>query len=248
MLKILLSNDDGVLAPGLLLLRETLKQMAHVTVIAPETDSSGGGSSISLSSVIRVTELEKDYYSMRGTPADCVHAALTGFLSFTPDIVISGINYRSNLGDDIIYSGTFGAAYEGRKLKFPSIAMSMVSRSATPKYETAAKVCVQLIESMQNKAYFSQGVLNVNVPDVEYVHLKGIKLTRLGQRPYSEPIIRQKDPRGNDFFWLGLRKEPENLDDPHTDFHAIANHFVSVSPVNLNLSDENLLSELTEIF
>jgi len=248
MLKILLSNDDGVLAPGLLILREALKQIAHVTVIAPETDSSGGASSLTLTNVLRVRELEKDFYSLRGTPADCVHAALTGLLSFTPDIVISGINDRSNLGDDVIYSGTFGAAYEGRKLKFPAIALSMVSKSNTPKFETAAAVCLRLIECFHNKAYFNQGVINVNVPDIEYKNIKGIKITKLGQRPYSHPIVKQSDPRGNDFFWLGARREPENLSDPHTDFYAVAHHYVSVSPVSLSLSDENLISELTDFF
>lgn len=246
MLKILLSNDDGILAPGLLKLREYLKEIAYVVVMAPEIDSSGGGSSISLSSVLRVNQLEKDVYAIKGTPADCVHAALTGLLPFTPDLVISGINNRSNLGDDIIYSGTFGAAFEGRKLKFPAMALSMVSHAPYPNFDTGAKVCIDIIEILQNNTFYQQGVLNINIPDIDYELIKGMKVTRLGQRPLSNPIIKQLDPRGNEYFWLGSRNEPMEQD-PNSDFCAVKNQYVSISPVNTVSSDEFLISNLSQI-
>jgi 5'-nucleotidase len=247
MLKILLSNDDGILAPGLLKLRDYLKEIAYVVVIAPETDSSGGGSSISLSSVLRVQQIEKDFFALKGTPADCVHAALTGLLPFTPDLVVSGINNRSNLGDDIIYSGTFGAAFEGRKLKFPAMALSMVSHAKEPNFETGAKVCLDIIEKLQNQTFYKQGVLNINIPDLDYKEIKGVKITKLGQRPLSNPIIKHVDPRGNDFFWLGSRKDPEDYC-PNSDFYAVKNHYVSLSPINTVFMDENLASDLSEMF
>jgi len=248
MMNILLTNDDGILAPGLLILREHLKAFANVVVIAPETDSSGCGSSISLSSVLRIRQLEKDVFSLRGTPADCVHAALTGLLPAHPDIVISGINNRSNLGDDIIYSGTFGAAYEGRRLKYPALALSMVSSKDEPSYQTAAMVCQKVLEVFHNHSYYQQGVININVPDLVYHDIKGFKITQLGQRPYSNPIIRDKDPRGNSYFWLGARKEPENDLDPCTDFYAVAHHQVSMTPIRLNLGDQPMMTELNNFF
>lgn len=248
MLNILLTNDDGILAPGLLILREQLKAFANVVVIAPETDSSGCGSSISLSSVLRIRQLEKDVFALRGTPADCVHAALTGLLPAHPDIVISGINNRSNLGDDIIYSGTFGAAYEGRRLKYPALAISMASTHAEPCYQTGARVCQKVLEIFHYQAYYHQGVVNINVPDIDYQELRGFKVTQLGQRPYSHEIVREQDPRGNDYFWLGARKEPENDLDPCTDFYAIAHHQVSMTPICLNLGDQNMMVELDKFF
>lgn len=248
MMKILLSNDDGVLAPGLLVLRERLSQIGHVTVIAPESDSSGSSSALTLSQPIRIKELEKDYFSLKGTPADCVHAALTGLLNFIPDIVISGINNRSNLGSDIIYSGTFAAAYEGRTLNYPAISLSMVSHSKTPKYDTAAQVCIDIINTFNANTFFTSGVLNVNVPDVDYTALKGTKITNFGNRPLSQPIIHGTDPRGSSYFWLGSRKTPEDTADTRTDFYAVKHGYVSMSPFNLNMTCVDMFSQLIKLF
>ena len=175
-----------------------------------------------------------------------MHAALTGLLPFIPDIVISGINNRSNLGDDIIYSGTFGAAFEGRKLKFPAIALSMVSHAKEPNFDTGAKICLELLERMQNHMLYKQGVFNINIPDIEYDKIKGIKITKLGQRPLSNPIERYVDPRGSDCFWLGSRNEPRDIC-PHSDFYAVKHHYVSLSPISTLFMDEHLASDLSQI-
>ena len=248
MLNILLSNDDGVLSPGLLALREKLSEIATVTVIAPETDFSGSSSSITLQNPLRVKQLDTNYYALSGTPADCVHAALSGLISFQPDLVITGINNNANLGDDVIYSGTFSAAYEGRSLNFPSIALSMVSNAIEPNYETGAMVAAYLVEKLMQNAFRYCAVLNVNIPDCDYALLKGYKITRLGKRQASGPIQKGRDPRGNDFFWIGHKGRAQNTDDVSTDFYAVKNGYVSITPVSLNMIDEKMFSALQDIF
>lgn len=247
MLKILISNDDGVLAKGLLVLREKLAELAQIIVIAPEVDCSGTSSSLTLGNPLRITELDKNYYALRGTPTDCVHAALSGLLPEIPDMVITGINNRSNLGDDIIYSGTFAAAYEGRYLRFPAIALSMVSISAEPYFETAAKVCADLIKTFINHPFEHSGVLNVNIPDVPYEQIKGIKITTLGRRHPPNPIEKGVDPRGNPYFWLGARGKAMNSEDKSSDFNAIKEGYVSISPVNLDLTCRATLDKLNQL-
>lgn len=247
MLKILISNDDGVLAKGLLVLREKLAEIAQIIVIAPEIDCSGTSSSLSLGNPLRITELDDNYYALRGTPADCVHAALSGLLPEIPDMVITGINNRSNLGDDIIYSGTFAAAYEGRYLRFPAISLSMVSISAEPHFETGAEVCAQLIKTFFNHRFEHCGVLNVNIPDIPYEKLKGVKITHLGRRTSPNPIEKGIDPRGNPYFWLGARGKAMYPEDESSDFKAVMDGYVSVSPVNLNLTCKSTLEKLQQL-
>lgn len=248
MLNILLSNDDGVLAPGLILLKDRLKEFANVTVMAPETDSSGASSSLTLSNPIRATQLADGYYSIRGTPADCVHAALSGFLPFIPDIVISGINNRSNLGEDIFYSGTLAAAFEGRYLKYPSLALSMDSSAKEPFFETGVEICVRLIEDLIKHNYHHSGVFNVNIPDIPLVKINGIRLTQVGKRSPSQPIEHDVDPRGGDFFWLGLRGLPHLPLDADSDFAAVRDNFVSVSPISLDLTDMQHFKRMQNLF
>jgi 5'-nucleotidase len=248
MLNILITNDDGILAPGILALRDALKTIAHVTVIAPEVDGSGFSSSLSLNNPIRIHELDDNFFALRGTPADCIHLALSGFLSFTPDIVISGINNRSNLGDDIIYSGTVAAAYEGRYLTYPSLALSMVSESKSPNYDTGSQVCIKLIEQMISKSYRHYGVMNVNVPDVPYEKLKGYRITKIGRRGLSQPVQKGFDPRGNEYFWMGARGNPLNAEDEQTDFNAIHQGFVSISPLSLEYTDYEHFDRMKSLF
>lgn len=248
MIKILLSNDDGVLAPGLRAIYEGLSKNAQVTVIAPEKESSGMSSSISLLQPLRITQLDKDFYSLNGTPADCVHAALTGLLDFIPDIVISGINNRSNLGDDIIYSGTFAAAFEGRMLSYPALALSMNSQSVTPRYDTGVQVCSHILEKLHAQSFFKSGILNINIPDIPFEDIKGYKITQFGHRPLSHSIVKRVDPRGNQYFWLGARQDPAELDDPHTDFYAVKHGFVSISPFNTLMSNQEVISDLQSFF
>lgn len=247
-MKILLSNDDGILAPGLKALYEGLTKIADVTVIAPEKESSGMSSSITLLHPLRINQINKNFYSINGTPADCVHAALSGLLDFTPDMVISGLNNRSNLGDDVIYSGTFAAAYEGRMLNYPALALSMNSNNINPKFETGVKVCMEIVEKLHAQSYFKSGVLNINIPDVDFTAIKGYKITQFGHRPISENIVKGVDPRGCSYFWLGKRRDPERFDDPHTDFYALRHGYVSISPFNTKMSNQQAIAELQEFF
>ena len=248
MLNILLSNDDGILAPGLMILKDRLKAFAKVTVMAPETDSSGASSSLSLSSAIRVKQLAEGYFAVRGTPADCVHAALSGFLPVIPDMVISGINNRSNLGEDVLYSGTLAAALEGRHLTYPALALSMVSATKDPYFETAAEICVQLINELIEHQYQHSGVFNINVPDLPIEQINGIRVTQVGKRGPSQAIEHGVDPRGGAFFWLGARGLPILPLPADSDFAAVAQNFVSVSPVSLDLTDITHFKRMQNLF
>lgn len=248
MLKILITNDDGFLAPGLLALRDALMAIAQVIVIAPEVDGSGFSSSLTLNNPFRLFEMDKNYYALRGTPADCVHAALAGLLPYKPDMVISGINNSANMGDDIIYSGTVAAAYEGRFLSYPSIALSMVSSCSQPNYETGTHICLDIIQQLLKQAYRHSGVLNVNIPDIPYHELKGIKITKVGKRDMPRNIQRGIDPRGREYFWMGERGKALNAQDEQTDFYATHHNYVSISPLSLEFTDYQHFDKMTELF
>ncbi len=232
-MRILVTNDDGVNAPGLITLAEALREIADVVVVAPDRDRSGASHSLTLSRPLYVSHLAKDIISVQGTPTDCVHLALTGLLDKVPDIVISGINSGSNLGDDIIYSGTVGAALEGRFLGFPSIAVSLTNEFRH--YETAAIVIRRLIHHLQQKKLEQVSTLNVNVPDVLIEDIEGFEVTRLGSRHCAEPAIKQQDPRGRDIYWIGGVGN-ENDASLGTDFYAIRNNRVSITPLNIDLT------------
>lgn len=248
MLRILITNDDGFLAPGLLALREALSAMAEVIVIAPEVDGSGFSSSLTLNNPFRIFEIDKNYYALRGTPADCVHAALAGLLAFTPDMVISGINNSANLGDDIIYSGTVAAAYEGRFLTYPSIALSMVSHSTQPHYQTGTQVCIDIIHQLLKQTYRHHGVLNVNIPDIPYEKLKGTRVTKVGRRDVPKNVQRGVDPRGKEYYWMGERGRPMNANDEQTDFYAINHGYVSISPLSIEFTDHQHFQKMAGLF
>ena len=231
---ILVTNDDGIRAKGIRVLSEHLAEIANVTVIAPDRNQSGISSAISLETPLRVVEISKNVYQMNGTPADCVKLALSGFLKDPPDMVVSGINSGPNLGDDVIYSGTVGGAFEGRFLSLPPIAVSMGGFSDLH-YETAAKVTQKLITQLQQFPFEPGFLLNINVPNVPYKKLKGIQVTRQGDRFFSEPLMPTKDGRGKPIYWLG---EAGKIRDGSagTDFHAISQNYVSISPMDVNLT------------
>src|SRR3989338_2527089 len=198
-MRILLSNDDGFLAPGLGFLAKTLKEIAEITVVAPDRNRSGASNSLTLDNPLRMTTAENGFISVNGTPTDCVHLAVTGLLKETPDMVVSGINEGSNLSDDVLYSGTVAAATEGRFLGLPSVAISLAGpRSAH--YDTAAQVAKIIVKRLQETPLTSDTILNVNVPDVLFSELKGIQITRLGTRHIAEPTIKGTDPRGRKIF------------------------------------------------
>lgn len=242
-MKILLSNDDGVYAQGLRTLHKTLAHLGEVRVVAPDRNRSGASNSLTLVNPLRVKQIDNGFYSVEGTPTDCVHMALTGFFTdFTPDIVIAGINDGANLGDDVLYSGTVAAATEGRFLGLPAIAVSLVGDKH---YDTAAQVVLSLLEQMQFNPLPINTILNINVPDVAHADLGSIEITRLGQRHMAEPVIKGKDPRGHDIYWVGPAG-PESDAGQGTDFYAVANHKVSITPLSFDLTDYQLFDPLSQ--
>ena len=234
-MKILVSNDDGIHAPGIIALADSMAKIGDVVVIAPDRNRSGASNSLTLSRPLRVRDLKKNYYSVEGTPTDCVHLALTGLFTDKFDIVVSGINNGANLGDDILYSGTVAAAMEGRNLGVPAIAISLVGDNLNQNYQTAAIIVKQLVANITKNTFITKTILNVNIPDLPLEQIKGYQITRLGTRHCAESIIKQHDPRGRPIYWVG---SPGLAADsgPGTDFHAIQNGYVSVTPLNLDMT------------
>ncbi|WCE04179.1 5'/3'-nucleotidase SurE [Pseudoxanthomonas sp. JBR18] len=236
-MRVLVSNDDGVDAPGIRMLAEALRQAGHeVWVVAPDRDRSGASNSLTLDLPIRTRQLDERTIRVNGTPTDCVHLALTGMLDFEPDIVVSGINNAPNLGDDVIYSGTVSAAMEGRFLGFPAVAVSLVSRDHAPKhFETAARAAVQIVARLKADPLPANTILNVNVPDRPWSEVTGFEVTRLGNRHRSEPCLPQRDPRGGTVYWIGPAG-PEQDAGVGTDFHAVRSGAISISPIHVDLT------------
>ena len=241
-MKILLSNDDGYFAPGLITLAAYLSKLAEITVVAPERNRSGASNSLTLDRPLSVKRANNGFFYVNGTPTDCVHIALTGLMDAMPDMVISGINDGANMGDDTIYSGTVAAAMEGYLLDIPSIAVSMSQHNSTH-FETAARVAVELVQHHQRNGFKQTTLLNVNVPDVPYDELKGRAITRLGKRHKADPVIQLKTPRGETVYWVGAAGKP-NDGGEGTDFDAIARKMVSISPIQVDLTKHSQLDEL----
>ena len=242
-MRILISNDDGVTAPGIRALANELATIADVDVMAPDRNRSGASNSLTLSRPLRVRQLDNGYYSVEGTPTDCVHLALTGYFDVTIDMVVSGINEGANLGDDILYSGTVAAAMEGRYLGLPSIAVSMVGDNIQH-YETGAIIARQLVQKLQTSTMPSRTILNVNVPDLPLDKIKGIEVTRLGTRHAAEPMVKEYDPRGHPIYWVG----PAGMEadsGPGTDFFAINQGCVSITPLHLDMTHYGVFEQLS---
>ncbi len=243
-MRILVSNDDGYQAPGLLRLVAALSELADITVVAPDRDRSGASNSLSLKNPLYVTRHDNGFYSVEGTPTDCVHVAITGLLEQEPDMVVSGINNGPNMGDDVIYSGTVAAAMEGRFLGLPSIAISQ-ARFHPEHFDTAARVAVWLVRRLRERPLPPDTILNVNVPDLPWGQLAGFRATRLGHRHKAEPVIKSSDPRGRPIYWVGPAG-PEQDAGPDTDFHAVRANFVSITPLQVDLTRHGALGPLTE--
>ena len=235
-MRFLVSNDDGVDAPGIKVLADGLRALGPVTVVAPDRDRSGASNSLTLDQPIRVSQVDEHTYRCAGTPTDCVHLALCGMLDFDPDIVVSGINNAANLGDDVIYSGTVAAAMEGRFLGLPAIAMSLVTRDHQGlHFDTAARVAVELVARLVADPLPADTILNVNVPDRAWADVAGFEVTRLGHRHRAEPCVAQTDPRGRPVWWIGPAG-PEQDAGPGTDFDALKRGFVSITPIHVDLT------------
>jgi 5'-nucleotidase len=245
-LRILVSNDDGYRAEGLQRLVAALEPLAAITVVAPERNRSGASNSLTLDVPLRVAEYGPRRYFVNGTPTDCVHLAISGLFAgeHDQDMVVSGINDGANLGDDVLYSGTVAAAIEGRFLGLPAIAISLVVRD-NRRFDTAARVASELLLRLQRSPLHPSMILNVNVPDLPYEQLRGYRSTRLGNRHRSAPVVPASDPRGRAVYWVGPAGEGADAG-PGTDFHAVASGYVSVTPLQVDLTRHAALSEIDE--
>jgi 5'-nucleotidase len=242
--RILVSNDDGYFSPGIERLAGALGRFGEVTVVAPERDRSGASNSLTLDRPLTVRRAPNGFYSVNGTPTDCVHIAVTGLLDFTPDLVVSGINLGANMGDDTIYSGTVAAAAEGYLLGIPSVALSLASK-AGGHFATAAAVAERLVERLLARPFGEPVLLNVNVPDVAAAALGALEVTRLGRRHKAEPVVKLNTPRGETAYWIGPAGGAADAG-PGTDFHAVEQGRVSVTPLRMDLTHTSQLARARE--
>ncbi len=236
-MKILLSNDDCYSAVGLAALADAVAPLADTVTVAPDRNQSGSSHSLTLDAPLRVGNAGDNVYFVNGTPTDCVHLAITGLLDDEPDMVIAGINHGANLGDDVLYSGTVAAAVEGRFLGFPAIAVSLVGENPVH-FAAAGRAVRHLLEKLQSNPLAADTILNVNVPDVEFDALQGFQATRLGYRHRAEPVIREQDPKGKTIYWVGPAGSTQDAGSG-TDFYAIENNYVSVTPLQVDLTQHD---------
>lgn len=246
-MRFLLSNDDGVQSPGLHALAEALQPLGEITVIAPDSDRSAFSSALTLDRPLRPVQQANGFWAVNGTPADCVHMALNGFLDFEPDIVVTGINTGANLGDDTLYSGTVAAAMEGRFLGKTGIAVSLASPHAKgygiESFRPAAAMVVRLLENWNRLRLPHRTILNVNVPDVPLEDIRGFRVTRLGHRGRAKSVLELEDPRGRKTYWIGLLGDPADAGEG-TDFQAVNEGFVSVTPLLTDLTQHSALNDV----
>jgi 5'-nucleotidase len=240
-MRILISNDDGYLAPGIEALAEALASVADIVVVAPDSNRSGASNSLSLDRPLSVQQASNGFYFVNGTPTDCVHVALTGMLDYRPDLVVSGINNGPNMGDDTLYSGTVAAATEGFLFGIPAIAFSQAEHGWT-NLDAAARVAREIVLRRFDELA-SPYLLNVNIPNLPYEQLGAVTATRLGRRHQAEPVIRALDPRGREIFWIGPPGATKDAGEG-TDFHATAQGLVSVTPLQVDLTHKVQLEQL----
>lgn len=249
-MKILLSNDDGYFAPGIQTAFAAIKQscqFSSIDIVAPERNRSAASNSLTLADPLRLTNHPTlsdgeccHVYSVNGTPTDCVHLGMNGALNSQPDIVVSGINAGANMGDDVLYSGTVAAATEGRFLGKPSIAISLCGNTH---FDTAAHVLVNLLKDIENIALSIDTIININVPDIPLSELKGVRVTRLGRRHISEPVVKEQDPRGLPIYWIGPAGEAEDASEG-TDFDAVEQGYASITPLKIDLTHYEMMDAL----
>jgi len=233
-MRILVSNDDGYLAPGLAALARAMRPFGTVTIVAPEQNSSGASNSLTLSRPLTVSRTPDGVIFINGTPSDCVHIALTGLLDDPPDLIVSGINNGQNMGDDTIYSGTVAAAMEGFLFGVPSMAFSLVDKGYAH-LDAAAEMAAEVVRRHLERPLAGPFLLNVNIPNRPLAELKGIAATRLGKRHPSEPGVRAVNTRGEPSYWIGAAGGAKE-GGPGTDFHAVTDGFVSVTPLQIDLT------------
>lgn len=241
-MRILISNDDGVNAPGIAALHQALADYAECVVVAPAEDRSGVSSALTLDRPLHPIHLANGYLSINGTPTDCVHLGLNGLLEPVPEMVVSGINLGANLGDDVLYSGTVAAALEGRFLARPAFAFSLLSRQVD-NLPTAAYFARRLVEAHERLVLPPRTVLNVNVPNLPLENIRGVQLTRLGHRARAAAPVKVVNPRGKEGYWIAAAGDVED-GGPGTDFHAVMQGYVSVTPLQLNRTFNEALESM----
>lgn len=242
-MRILVTNDDGIAAPGIRALADALHELGEVTVVAPDRERSAVGHSLTLHSPLRVFELREGWYAVDGTPTDCVNMGIHSLLSHPPDLVVSGINHGANLGDDVTYSGTVAAAMEGNLMGLPALAVSLAAYGQTGYFTDAAQVAVQVVREMMRQGLPADTFLNLNVPDLPHGKIKPVLITRQGKRSFVGKIVDKTDPRGRKYYWIGS-EEPNFHDDAGTDFHALGNGHASLTPLHLDLTNHRAMAEL----
>lgn len=243
-MRFLISNDDGIYARGIQVLADRMRALGEVTIVAPEKNHSGASNSLTLGDPIRVKEIEARTFRVRGTPSDCVHLALTGLVDRDPDMVISGINFGANLGDDVIYSGTVAAAVEGRFLGLPAIAVSLVFEEKPQYFETAAEAVARIVGRLKQDPLPADTILNINVPDIPWDEVNGFEVTRLGHRHRAKDSIMMEDPLGRPLYWIGP-SGPGRDAGPGTDFHAVERGYISITPIQVDLTRYQALEQVS---
>ena len=242
-MRILLSNDDGYFAPGIHALAEALAGLGEIVVVAPEQNRSGASNSLTLDRPLLLKQAASGFYFVNGTPTDCVHLAVTGMLGYLPDMIVSGINHGANMGDDTIYSGTVAATTEGFLLGIPSVAISLTSHDGK-NFDTAGRVARDIVERFIRNPIREPVLLNVNVPDIPHADLKGTEVARLGRRHKAEPVITMRSPRNETVYWVGAAGAAADAG-PGTDFNAVERGFVSITPLQIDLTHTAQLSTIS---
>ncbi len=250
-MSLLLSNDDGVHAPGLEALRQVLIQDHELVIIAPDRDKSGVSNCLTLDRPLQVMQLDTHRYAVDGTPTDCIHLGTSGIFLKEPMRVVSGINFGANLGDDVLYSGTVAAAMEGRFLPKPALALSLVvtdySELNLGRFQAAATIARRVLQIVDQLPLPPRTVLNVNIPDLPLEQIKGLRLTTLGQRLRGENPISTRNPRGKTLYWIGRAGGPvERL--PGSDFHAVEHGFVSITPLHADMCSQQAMRDASQVF
>ena len=243
-MRILVSNDDGYLSPGLQALVDAMRPFGEVFVIAPEQNHSGASNSLTLSRPLSVQRGSNGFLFVNGTPTDCVHIALTGLLEHRPDLVVSGINDGQNMGDDTLYSGTVAAAMEGFVFGIPSIAFSLLEKGHEH-LAAAAAIAGEVVGWIARQPLSTPWLLNVNIPNLPRNAIRGIAVTRLGKRHPSEPVICSQNPRGETIYWVGPSGLAKDAGEG-TDFHAVANGYVSLTPLQIDLTNAAQVPAVTQ--
>jgi 5'-nucleotidase len=241
-MRILLTNADGIASPALAQLKRVLSAFGHVITIAPDRNQSATSQSLTLHRPLRIQEVGEDTYSVDGTPTDCVLVAFHGQLGDRPDLVVSGINHGPNMGEDVFYSGTVAAAIEGVLQGVPGLAASLVTRASTD-FREPADIVGRILRQVLERGLTRRLLLNVNIPFLPAETIRGVRVTRLGTRVYEDTLVRKVDPRGRDYFWIG-GEDPVWRPDDGTDFHTVDSGHVSVTPLQLELTDHALRADM----